>query len=128
MERIIFKAKAGKVFIGEDDREATDEEKAQCNGVSCQDDFADYSEFRSKLKIGHMSFKFEEGTLFTVTEFAVKEDLTSEEIVKLMNETQGQWSDGIGEGFEQFPCAMIGDEEVFISPWFSGQEIQTTIE
>jgi hypothetical protein len=36
------------------------------------------------------------------------------------------WSDGIGEGFEQFSCMKTDDgEEVYISPWFGAQK--TTI-
>ncbi len=128
MEKIIFKAKAGKVTIGEDDRPVTLEDLSQLSGVSCQDDFAEYSDLSRKLESGYMSFKFEDGILYTITEFELKEALGYDEIEKLKSETQGQWSDGIGEGFEQSGCAYIADEEVFISPWFQGQEIETFID
>ncbi len=128
MKDIIFKAKAGKVTIGEDYRAATVEELSLLSGVTCQDDFAEYSDLHAKLESGYMSFVFEVDTLYTVTTYLLKEDLSDDEIKKLESETQGQWSDGIGEGFEQFSCAFIGEEEVFISPWFHGQEIETFID
>lgn len=39
-----------------------------------------------------------------------------------MEYTQGQWSDGIGEGFEQSPVPVgPGGGEYYISPWHRGQ-------
>lgn len=42
---------------------------------------------------------------------------------ELKDYTQGQWSDGIGEGFEQFSYKEIDGEEIYISPWYHGQKI-----
>ncbi len=99
------------------------------NGKDCQDDFVEYMDeedypFVSNLEFGHMSFKVDDGKLYTITEYGLQEGagLTDAEIAKLIDYTQGQWSDGIGEGFEQFPCAYQRDEEVFVSPWFRNQE------
>lgn len=47
--------------------------------------------------------------------------LTNGEMDILIDYTQGQLSDGIGEGFEQTPCAVINGEEIYLSPWYRGQ-------
>jgi len=52
-----------------------------------------------------------------------KELLNDEEVEILKNYTQGQLSDGIGEGFEQFPVMYDNDKEIFLSPWFRCQEV-----
>jgi hypothetical protein len=49
-------------------------------------------------------------------------ELTDEEIDRLLDYTQGQWSDGIGEGFEQFPCHHEGRKEIYLSPWYPMQK------
>ena len=50
--------------------------------------------------------------------------LIEKDLQELVKYTQGQWSDGIGEGFEQNPCYYDSeDNEVFISPWFYGQQV-----
>jgi len=98
------------------------------DGIDCQDDFVEYMDeedypFVSKLEYGYMSFKVEDGKLYTITEYGLIEGktLSDEEIDKLIDYTQGQWSDGIGEGFEQEPCVEENDEEVYVSPWYSKQ-------
>jgi len=125
MEKIIFKAKAGSVNIGDNEQEVTLEILKRCHGIDCQDDFAEYSDLEDKLNSGYMRFELEDGILYTITEYSVKEDLTDSEVEHLREETQGQWSDGIGEGFEQFPCLEIDGEEVYISPWYPNQIIET---
>jgi hypothetical protein len=127
MKTITFKAKSGSVCIG-DDREPTPAEMLELDGIDCQDNFAEYSDLTDKLKSGYMEFKVEDGVLYTITKYNVTEELTDDEIEQLKDETQGQWSDGIGEGFEQYPCSEIEGEEVFISPWYYGQTIETIIE
>ena len=72
-----------------------------------------------------MHFKLENGKLYTYTVYHSDRELTEEELKQLMDYTQGQWSDGIGEGFEQFPIMEDDEgEEVYISPWFPGQNIK----
>ena len=69
-----------------------------------------------------MNFKFEKGKLFTYTKYTSDRELTQDELDDLLDYTTGQWSDGIGEGFEQTPCMYVdNDEEAYISPWFWGQ-------
>lgn len=123
------------------------------HGVECEDEFTEYFHDRYKddpneealikkgVKNGYMSFVYEDGTLYTITEYDSPQELTPEELEILKNYTSGQWSDGIGEGFEQFSC-MNGkryeregyDEEcddkeykytreVFVSPWHRNQVI-----
>lgn len=100
----------------------------QAEGVECQDDFVEYLDepFADKLSHGYMSFVDKNGVLFTKTEYEVKggKELAEEEIKKLMKYTQGQWSDGIGESFEQNPVGTNDEgEEIYISPWYRGQEL-----
>lgn len=100
------------------------------DGIKCGHDFVEYldEDFAAKLESGYMSFKLENGKLYTLTEYAVKEPLTQEELDKLAKYTQGQWSDGIGESFEQFGCAEENGEEVFVSPWYRDQKLEIITE
>ena len=69
-----------------------------------------------------MRFVYENDELFTVNEYISTRELTDEEMEELIDYTQGQWSDGIGESFEQRPIMVSGDE-VYISPWYRGQKV-----
>lgn len=128
--RVEIKAKAGKAHFGDDYKELTD--LSILNNIDCQDNFADYAddEFVDKLEHGYMYFSYElekdgKGTLYTITDYKVSKPLTREELIKLGDYTQGQWSDGIGEGFEQNPCTYTdNDEEVYVSPWYRGQKLE----
>ena len=107
------------------------ENLSQLDGVDCQDDFADYFDndfsFKDNIESGYMNFSFENGKLWTVTEYFSDRELSKDELEKLSSYTQGQWSDGIGEGFEQEPCFYDKDgEEVYVSPWKIGQVLETT--
>lgn len=97
------------------------------HGINCQDNFSDYfddDDFYKELSSGYMTFSYENGKLWTITEYDSNRLLTEEELQTLADYTQGQWSDGIGEGFEQFPCYYDeNEEEVYISPWYGGQEL-----
>lgn len=104
------------------------EDIKQLDGIDCQDDFVDYLDnevIADKLESGYMYFSVIDNNLYTITEYELKEneELTLNEMLDLAEYTQGQWSDGIGEGFEQFPCIEIDDEEVYISPWSPGQKL-----
>jgi hypothetical protein len=99
----------------------------ELHGIDCQDEFSEYfddTSWSDNVSGGYMRFKFEDGKLWTYTVYDSDRLLTEEELEELMDYTQGQWSDGIGEGFEQNPCFFDeDDEEVYVSPWFHGQEI-----
>jgi hypothetical protein len=129
MKKIIFKAPAGKVTIGSENREASDLDRAMCTGVTCQEDFVEYSDYSDYLESGIMSFVFENGILYNVTTYVVidGDNFSDEDIEQIEGETIGQWSNGIGEGFEQNAACMFGDEKVFISPYLAGAEVETII-
>lgn len=46
-----------------------------------------------------MDFRFEDGKLWTYTVYETTKKLTKKDLKELGEYTQGQWSDGIGEGF-----------------------------
>jgi hypothetical protein len=74
-----------------------------------------------------MYFSFENEKLWTITQYFSNRELSNEELEILSDYTQGQWSDGIGEGFEQQPCFYDdNEEEVYISPWDINQEVEIT--
>lgn len=129
MYKIIVKGEA-KAKIGEDWKTIEDRSILEkLNGIDCQDNFSecfDKTSYSKDITGGYMDFRFEDGKLWTYTEYDSKRMLSFEELHDLQEYTQGQWSDGIGEGFEQHPCTEINGEEVFISSWFSGQEISIT--
>lgn len=125
MGQIVIKAKAGSVYV--DGGGHID--KSELHGIDCQDEFVEYmdDDYRRKLSCGYMDFRYENGELYTYTVYSTKEELTEEELESLIDYTQGQWSDGIGEGFEQFPCMYTDDDkEVSVSPWFHGQVATAT--
>lgn len=98
--------------------------------LGCDEDFTAYFGTDEKALIdkgvtnGYMFFEVIDGELYTITEYKCKEKLTESEIQLLIEYTQGQWSDGIGEGFEQTPCGYDENNfELYVSPWYYGQEI-----
>lgn len=106
----------------------------QLDGIDCQDNFSDYFGSDEKLLVdkgvngGYMHFEYDKdiNKLMTITTYQSRERLNEEELKTLADYTSGQWSDGIGEGFEQYP-QYIENEEVYISPWFFGQKVITEI-
>lgn len=98
--------------------------------IDCQDEFSEYFGKNEQALIdkgvcnGYMSFIYENEELWTITTYSSNKELTPEELQILGDYTQGQWSDGIGEGFEQNPCMYADDDdEVYISPWHRGQAL-----
>jgi len=113
---------------------------SELDGIDCQEEFTEFFHGKykdseneqalidKKVHSGYMHFSFEKNDLWTITEYHCEEKLTDDELQILADYTEGQWSDGIGEGFEQEPCLITEDEdgeelEVYISPWFYGQKI-----
>jgi hypothetical protein len=137
MYKIIIKGLAGHT-------NAVD--KSILHGVSCEDDFSEYFGpvwhggdggveslneqclIDKGVKGGHMSFKYDigENKIYVLVSYTAKEKLDDWEMGILIDYTQGQMSDGIGEGFEQYPCTYKGDEEIYISPWYPGQILTGT--
>jgi hypothetical protein len=123
MGKVIIKALAGDSYVGES--EVVD--RSKLNGIDCQDEFVEWmdEDFKHKLSSGYMDFRFEDDKLWTYTVYSTKEVLTTDELQELGQYTQGQWSDGIGEGFEQFPCDYEADgAEIYLSPWYHGQKLE----
>jgi undecaprenyl pyrophosphate synthase len=117
------------------------ENLSDLNGIDCQDEFSEY--FSSAYKgdeqeqslidkgvcSGYMHFESDGTKLYVIVNYTSPTELTQEELNILVDYTQGQLSDGIGEGFEQMPCHYDdNDEDVFISPWFPGQVLTATQE
>lgn len=113
---IIIKGIAGKTEY---------ENLKDLDGIDCPDCFSDYFDKTSYSKDvtgGYMDFVYENDNLYTRTIYNSTRKLTEDELISLGDYTQGQWSDGIGECFEQFPIT-INDEDVYLSPWYFGQEL-----
>jgi len=74
------------------------------------------------LTNGYMRFEYDDNLseLLTVTEFDTTRKLTTDEEEALISYCQGQWSDGLGEGFEQDPVVKRG-EEYYIHAWHEYQ-------
>ena len=70
---------------------------------------------------GGLEFEYDDMAcqLYAVTEYDASRLLSDTELEALQEYTQGQWSDGIGEGFEQSP--QRGD--FYISAWHGKQVI-----
>jgi|ERR1035437_6581182 hypothetical protein len=138
MYKITLKAES-ESHCGDEEQDynlCTDSQMRELDGIDCQDTFSEYFSkgyngsigeqnlINKGVSGGYMYFKYEDGKLWTITTYDSKEELTPSELDELVSYTQGQWSDGIGEGFEQFPCHEDSDGEYFISPWFSGQKVE----
>lgn len=98
---------------------------AELDGIECEHEFAEFFEETSwsdDVDGGYMDFRYENGKLWTYTEYYSFRLLDKNELEELLDYTVGQWSDGIGEGFEQYPCYYYDNQEIYISPWFKGQE------
>lgn len=127
---IEIKGEANPQLINEDGNEVDEQDAMKlADGITIPDDFTAYSQdlkFHRFLIKGYTKFKYEPAKkeLFAVCRYESLRELTSTEISQLVDYTQGQWSDGIGEGFEQEPCAHDDNgNELYISPWTMGQTI-----
>lgn len=116
---------------------------SELDGITCNDDFVECMDKPDpqKFESGYMSFEYnkDDQSLYTKTVYILKDGftITEKEIKELLKYTQGQWSDGIGEGFEQFPCYITDEkfeedgeltDEVYLSPWYYGQKLEYIIE
>lgn len=116
--------------------------KAECqkggeefDGLDCGDEFVEYadSNFPKCIEYGYMHFEYDpkKNILYTLTVYETSRKLTKEEEKIVIDYTQGQWSDGIGEGFEQQPFSEadanygsdFDDDTIYNpSPWYPGQK------
>lgn len=104
-----------------------DDAKKYFDGLSDDSCFSEYFGFNTKIPKcvtgGFMHFEFHENpdTLYVFTIYDSTRKITADEEKELIKYTQGQWSDGIGEGFEQRDF----DDEIYNpSPWYPGQKIE----
>tara|TARA_R110002110_G_scaffold169161_4_gene370885 strand:+ start:87 stop:473 length:387 start_codon:yes stop_codon:yes gene_type:complete len=120
MFSVVFTAPAR---VGWEDKART-RSLSTLDGVDCDDCFSDYFRYNSwmhdVLSDGYMRFEYDDecNELITITEYTSNRELTEEELKEVAKYTQGQWSDGIGEGFEQFP-----QRDAYISAWYRGQVV-----
>ncbi len=128
MYKITLKGPAGKTNASD---------LSKLNGIDCQECFSEYfypedNDLKSLIEkgvtSGYMEFEYDvnDGKLYVVVNYKSKEKLDDNETKALIEYTQGQMSDGIGENFEQEPVMYEDDEEIFISPWFRGQKLEVT--
>lgn len=119
--------------------ELSGKELACLDGVACDANFAEYFHesftvgttvhegeqdlIDAGIESGYMWFEYdpEKKVLLVITEYEVAGKLPEETVEHLINYTQGQWSDGIGEGFEQNPVEIDG-HDFYISPWNPSQK------
>jgi hypothetical protein len=95
-----------------------------------QEDHEDFTEHISCdygfKEPAYMKFKYDgrKKKLMVSVTYVTDRDLDDDQIKELMDYTTGQWSDGIGEGYEQTAAKQIDGNDVFISPWHDDQEIK----
>jgi hypothetical protein len=138
MYKITLKGLAGNAVRtnndGEGYEELTGSDLSIVDGIDCQEEFSEYFDdddeqplIAKGVENGYMRFVVEDDKLYVVVEYDSHEELTEEEIEILIEYTQGQLSDGIGEGFEQNPCTCDEDDnEILVSPWYYGQHLNAT--
>lgn len=107
--------------------------KERLSGITCQDDFAIYAGDDLPVFNGYCTFRFIDKELWTITEYYAEKKLTQKQLAALEQYTVGQWSDGIGESYEQHPCyydnfgwSNEDDEEqyaVYVSMWHCNQKV-----
>lgn len=134
MFKIIVKGEAKAYSVA--DEEYKGENLQKFHGLVCQYEFTEYFHAESKynkhnhqgciigvVTNGYMRFEYDETDkkLYTITEYDSSRKLTQNELSTLMQYTSGQWSDGIGESFEQH---SVNRHEDTISAWFYGQDIK----
>lgn len=105
-------------LTGETDDKPTQEQLSGLDGLSCQDEFTEYFDSDSTLvdKVfnGFLSFQFIDNELKYTVRYEAKEELSEQEMAELVEYTNGQLSDGIGEGFEQRE-QYVGDDSFYVS-------------
>ena len=142
MYKITLKGLATTSYDKHDDDslELTIDQLKYLDGIDCQDKFSEYfhKEFTIGSEVqrneqnlidkgvsgGYMRFKAEGDELHTIIEYNSNQELTNEELEELCEYTNGQLSDGIGEGFEQSPCYSDAEGDYYISPWSRGSKLE----
>lgn len=126
--QVIVSAVAGEIRDGNGDELCRDLADGLCDDAIFSDYFHD-EDFAKFVYGGNLRFSYDpnEGELYVITVYEAEHPLTEDQLQRLGDYTQGQWSDGVGEGFEQFPNYVIRDGqeyEVYASAWYRGQEVR----
>ena len=110
----------------------------ELNGIQSHNDEENYVEYlhddsiKQKLVHGFSNFVYDKtaNVLYVVVTYLARKKLTKFQLQRLMEYTRGQWSDGIGEVYEQFPCYQGSfyttedgetTKDVYISMWYKEQ-------
>ena len=106
-------------------REGEDQPLLAWPVTSPQDDFLEFMRLLPKdlFESGAWAeFSVDNGRLYVTVAYTAKRRLTAREQDVLKDHTVGQWSDGIGEFFEQVPSATDDHgREVYTSLWHRNQ-------
>ena len=84
------------------------------NNVDCFDEYLE-KPLKGLVKSSSIEVVAKDGKLFTEITYETYKKLSQANLRKLQEYTYGQMSDGIGEGFEQFPCNS--DQDLYFSMW-----------
>jgi len=112
---------SGRAVASDADGEITDPKRlAALDGVSSEDECSNYVHHEAlegvEISGGALVCRFDAaaGQLRVVTEYLTNRKLTRKQLDALQRETDGQWSDGIGEG-----CFDAHEERtgIHIDPW-----------
>lgn len=120
-----------------DFRDATVPELKLMHGTKVDEyDFQDFAshlgeDLAEKIMPGsYMTFLFDEKLqkLIVGVLYLPKETLTTEEIEELKDHTQGQWSDGIGECYEQCVAKQTDTGlDMYVSAWHDAQKLDVAL-
>lgn len=111
--------------------------------VSGSYEFAECTSHYGTIYGGEMSFEFKNNQVWVNIQYEFNESVEVNEvddiividgneqsfqdfIDEISEDASGQCSDGIGEGFEQYPCYEPGDLSYFISPGYPNFEYTLT--
>lgn len=93
--------------------------------VECEIDGGEFARYCNVSSVIDSKAYFTErdGQLTVVVEYELSGYVSFKELERLQSYTQGQWSDGIGEVYEQRPQFVNHRDEVYVSMWYYDQDI-----
>jgi len=118
-----------RAYNAEEDEDGQKVSGEELHGISADDPDDEFSQYfdcaMEGLGVyqGWMRFEFAGEKLWTITEYQAMSALSEEELKALALFTQGQWSDGIGEGFEQKRCLNFSGGSFSVSPYADRQNL-----
>ena len=116
----LFEVSSSSVRWFEDEiQEAIDDYQSDINMTQYLCD--DNDEIQHKLISAKWGVETMNGDIYGRVDFELKEPFTDEETRLVKEAVSGQNSDGMGEGFEQYPITLDG-EDYYVSFWNSGDD------